>query len=157
SKLDYLQQLGITTLWVTPILQNWEAYHGYAATNFFLPARQQGTLQEFRDFVDAAHSLGMYVLLDFTFNHEANLIIHTDGNYTFRSPQGPPLQFAHVSVPNSGKPLPYPLELRDLTMFHPYGRVDNFDDQGANPSHAELGDLSGLDDFRTETARVRSA
>lgn len=157
SKLDYLQQLGVTAIWVTPILQSWEAYHGYAPVSFLLPARQQGTLQEFRDFVDAAHGRGMYVIVDITCNHEANLIIHTDNDYRFRWPAGHPTEFAYVDRPNSGKPLPYPLEFRDLSYFHPYGRIDNFDDQGANPSHAELGDLSGLDDFRTETSRVRNA
>ncbi|MBI1746853.1 MAG: cyclomaltodextrinase C-terminal domain-containing protein [Acidobacteria bacterium] len=155
SKLDYLQQLGITTIWITPVLQNWEAYHGYAAVNFLMPARQQGTLQELRDFVDAAHSRGMYVILDVTCNHQADLIYNTDGRYNFQYPQGHPTDFIYFTR-NSGKPLPYPLEFRDLSVFHPYGALDRFDDQGANPSHAELGELSGLDDFRTESANVRA-
>lgn len=157
SKLDYLQQLGITTLWITPIQQNFEAYHGYAIINFFLPARQQGTLQEFRDFVNAAHRRGMYVILDVVCNHQADLIYYTDNRYDFRYPDGHPPEFVYVGRPNSNKPLAYPLELRDLSLFHHYGNVDNFDDQGANPSHAELGDLSGLDDFKTETSYVRNA
>lgn len=155
ARLDYLQQLGITAIWITPVPQNFEAYHGYAAADFLLPGRQNGTLQELRNLVSAAHSRGMYVILDLALNHQAQLIFNfTDDTFqqfdNSFNPNGHVTEWAYVSRPDFGKPLSYPEEFRDKTHFHPYGYIDNYDDQGSAFSHAELGELSGLNDFKTE-------
>src|SRR5262249_27082557 len=142
----------------TPVLQNFESYHGYAAVDFFLPGRQNGTLQELRDSVNAAHSRGIYVLLDFVVNHQAQLIFnftddsfqHFDNSF---NPSGHVTEWAYHARPDFGKPLSYPEEFRDKSHFHPYGYIDNYDDQGAQFSHAELGELNGLNDFKTEDRR----
>lgn len=75
SKLDYLQGLGVTTLWLNPPWKqraDLETYHGYGIQNFLEIDPRFGTRQDLRDLVDAAHSRGMYVILDVIFNHSGN-------------------------------------------------------------------------------------
>jgi glycosidase len=75
SKLDYLQGLGITTLWINPPWRqraDLETYHGYGIQNFLEIDPRFGDRQDLRDLVDAAHARGMYVILDVIFNHSGN-------------------------------------------------------------------------------------
>jgi glycosidase len=148
ARLDYLKDLGITAIWINPVPQNFETYHGYGAANFLLPARQNGTLEELRALVDAAHRRGIYVVLDLVCNHQGRFILNVDNN-KFNS-AGHPMEWAYVAAPETGKPLTYPLEFRDKRIFHNFGYIDSSDDQGAAQSHAELGELRGLNDFKTE-------
>ena len=76
SKLDYLQTLGVTTLWIRPIWRqrrdSQTFTHGYGIQNFLDVDPRFGTRQDLRDLVDAAHDRGMYVLLDIIYNHSGN-------------------------------------------------------------------------------------
>jgi glycosidase len=69
----YLKDLGVTTIWITPIYQNDDRtgrdYHGYGATNLYAVEKHLGTLADFRALVKAAHEQGMKVLLDIVPNH----------------------------------------------------------------------------------------
>ena len=71
--LPYLHDLGITTIWLNPIYDNDnqspEDYHGYAAVDFYAVDEHFGTLKDYQELVDAAHKLGMKVLLDIVVNH----------------------------------------------------------------------------------------
>ncbi len=72
--LDYLQQLGITTIWTTPLYDNSAAqsgqtYHGYSATDMYNVDPHFGTLADYRALVAAAHARGMKVVLDTVPNH----------------------------------------------------------------------------------------
>jgi glycosidase len=81
SKLDYLQGLGITTLWINPPWRqriDLETYHGYGIQNFLDVDPRFGTRQELRDLVDEAHDRGMYVILDVIFNHSGNNWFYRD-------------------------------------------------------------------------------
>lgn len=73
SKLDYLYQLGITTIWLSPIVQqpvfDPRSYHGYGAQHFLTVEPRFGTLEDLQALVNAAHQRGMYVLLDIVLNH----------------------------------------------------------------------------------------
>ncbi|MFC6725056.1 alpha-amylase family glycosyl hydrolase, partial [Halobium palmae] len=71
KRLDYLEELGVDCLWLTPVLQNDHAPHGYNITDFFSIAEDLGTEEEYRAFVDAAHDRGMKVLFDLVLNHSA--------------------------------------------------------------------------------------
>ncbi|MDX8404569.1 MAG: alpha-amylase family glycosyl hydrolase [Mariprofundus sp.] len=85
SKLDYLQGLGMTTLWIGPVWKqriDLETYHGYGIQNFLDIDPRFGTRQQLRDLVDAAHERGMYVLLDIIYNHSGN-------NWFYASDSGP--------------------------------------------------------------------
>jgi len=81
SKLDYLQGLGVTTLWINPPWRQraeLETYHGYGIQNFLDIDPRFGTRQDLRDLVDAAHERGMYVILDVIFNHSGNNWLYRD-------------------------------------------------------------------------------
>jgi neopullulanase len=69
--LPYLQELGVTTLWLTPIVKNGAAqdYHGYGAVDLYAVDGHLGTLDDYRELVAAAHKLKMKVFFDIVPNH----------------------------------------------------------------------------------------
>jgi glycosidase len=72
--LDYLQQLGVTTLWTTPLYDNsaaqsGQSYHGYSATDMYAVDPHFGSMEDYRALVAAAHARGMKVVLDTVPNH----------------------------------------------------------------------------------------
>jgi glycosidase len=72
--LDYLQQLGVTTLWTTPLYDNsagqsGQTYHGYSATDMYAIDPHFGCMAAYRALVVAAHARGMKVVLDTVPNH----------------------------------------------------------------------------------------
>ena len=69
--LDYLKDLGVTTLWLTPVVRNGSAedYHGYAATDLYAVEPHFGNLRDYRDLVTAAHQRNMKILFDIVPNH----------------------------------------------------------------------------------------
>lgn len=84
AQLDYIQGLGATAVWLTPIFENKpvqgppglesSGYHGYWITDFTNVDPHLGTREEFRAFVDAAHARGMKVYMDIITNHTADVI-----------------------------------------------------------------------------------
>src|SRR2546426_5499399 len=87
SKLDYLQQLGVDGIWISPVVLNANAeYHGYAARDFYSIAPHFGTLAELQSLVAACHTRGMVVVLDVVVNHMGDLIDSGDPGYpTFKN------------------------------------------------------------------------
>ncbi|MGD1846308.1 MAG: glycoside hydrolase family 13 protein [Salibacteraceae bacterium] len=72
SKLDYLQDLGVTALWLNPVLANdqpKESYHGYAATDHYRTDPRICTTEEYKAFVVECHRRGMKVVMDVVHNH----------------------------------------------------------------------------------------
>ena len=71
NKLDYLKDLGITTIWSTPLTENnmFMSYHGYAATNLYKIDPRHGTNELYKEFVEKAHQKGLKVILDHVANH----------------------------------------------------------------------------------------
>ncbi len=71
SKLDYLKELGITAIWITPMLENnmWMSYHGYAATNLYRIDPRFGSNELYKNLVDEAHKRGLKVIMDHVSNH----------------------------------------------------------------------------------------
>ena len=71
--LDYMRELGVTTLWLTPIVQNDrlspQDYHGYGAVDEYAVNEHFGTLQDLQTLVASAHEMGLKVILDFVPNH----------------------------------------------------------------------------------------
>lgn len=84
QRLDYIQGLGVTAIWLAPIYENkpvqgasgqeTAGYHGYWITDFTAVDPHFGTRDEFRAFVDAAHARGIKVYLDIITNHTADVI-----------------------------------------------------------------------------------
>jgi len=71
SKLDYLKDLGVTSLWITPMLENnmWMSYHGYAATDLYKIDPRFGSNELYRQLVSEAHQKGLKIILDHVSNH----------------------------------------------------------------------------------------
>jgi glycosidase len=71
ERLPYLEDLGVDCLWLTPVLQNDHAPHGYNIVDFFAIAEDLGDRDDYESFVEAAHERGMKVLFDLVLNHSA--------------------------------------------------------------------------------------
>lgn len=85
AKLNYLQELGVNTIWITPIVENIAgvnvsgegkddvpynaAYHGYWAKDFTKLNPTLGTTTEFQTMIDEAHKRGMRIMVDIVINH----------------------------------------------------------------------------------------
>ena len=89
DKLPYLQDLGVTALWISPVVKNTESdagfasYHGYWTQDFLRTNPHFGDLYKLRELVDAAHARGMLVILDVVTNHVGQLFyydINLNGN-----------------------------------------------------------------------------
>lgn len=72
SRLDYIDSLGVTAIWVNPVLENDQrggSYHGYSTTDYYRIDPRFGSNEEWNAFVSEAHSRGMKVVMDMIFNH----------------------------------------------------------------------------------------
>ena len=70
--LDYLRDLGITTLWITPLLENDQpiySYHGYSTTDYYKIDPRFGNNQDYIDLAEVIHHRGMKLIMDMIFNH----------------------------------------------------------------------------------------
>ncbi len=69
--LDYLQDLGVTTLWLTPVVKNGatDDYHGYGAVDLYSVDPHLGTLEDYKDLVSAAHQRRVKIFFDAVPNH----------------------------------------------------------------------------------------
>ncbi len=72
QQLDYLQDLGITAIWPTPIqINDMEngSYHGYAITDYYQVDPRLGTNEQFKEYVKHCHEHGIKFIMDLVFNH----------------------------------------------------------------------------------------
>lgn len=70
--LDYIDSLGVTAIWVNPVLENdmpGGSYHGYATTDFYRIDPRFGTNEQWNSFIKDANARGMKVVMDMIFNH----------------------------------------------------------------------------------------
>ena len=77
SKVGYLERLGVTAIWISPIFKQVsfkETYHGYGIQNFLDVDPHFGTRQDLRDLVRTAHAHGIYVILDIILNHTGDVL-----------------------------------------------------------------------------------
>lgn len=71
QKLDYLQELGVGALWLTPIFAS-PSYHGYDTTDYYKIHPEFGTEQDLIDLVNEAHKRNIKIILDFVAGHTSN-------------------------------------------------------------------------------------
>ncbi|MDL2264912.1 glycoside hydrolase family 13 protein [Parabacteroides sp. OttesenSCG-928-G07] len=72
NRLDYLADLGVTALWLTPVLENdmsVDTYHGYACTNYYQVDPRYGSNEDYVRLVRKAQEKGIKVIMDMVFNH----------------------------------------------------------------------------------------
>jgi glycosidase len=162
GKLGYLQRLGVTTIWVSPVFKQTPtsgSYHGYAIQNFLDVDPHFGTRRDLKDLVDEAHRLGLYVILDVIINHTGDVFAYTadrpwalawDGTRYpvrgFRDALGQPtLPLGDVSGEPGVWPdgAVWPAELQSAATFTRRGEIRNWD---YDPEYLE-GDFYSLKDI----------
>ena len=72
SKLDYLQELGIETIWFSPFFSSPQADHGYDVSDFRSISPEYGNMADCEKLIQEIHSRGMYVVFDLVLNHTSN-------------------------------------------------------------------------------------
>lgn len=129
SKIGYLQRLGITAIWISPIFKqvaSQESYHGYGIQHFLDVDPRFGTREDLQTLVATAHAHGIYVILDIIFNHAGDIFAYSADRYWTYSPDqgwhldprwdGKPYQVSGYRDQNGAPTLPF--EPVDLTQ-HP--------------------------------------
>lgn len=179
--LPYIKKLGFTSIWITPPVKNQyvqgdsAAYHGYWGIDFTTIDPHLGTEEDFKNFVEAAHSMDMKVIVDIVVNHTADVIKYSNGktgyryliDYPYKTCQGktfdlykvagsknfPKLctdkSFAYIPTVDAwNKNAKKPSFLNDLTNYHNRG------DSTWTGTSVYDGDFVGLDDLFTEKPEV---
>lgn len=156
SKLGYLKRMGVTALWLSPILKQvafQETYHGYGIQDYLQVNPRFGTADDLKKLVDTAHKNDMQIILDIILNHTGNVFTYNpnryptmdknvldprwDGNlYDVRgfndSHGNASLQFVRTDPSNPAAfPGPddavWPVEFQDPETFTRKGHISNFD------------------------------
>ncbi len=160
QKLDYIKALGATAIWISPVVLNGHGqFHGYAGRDFYNVDPHWGSLADLQHFTATAHARGLLVIDDIICNHGDDLIYSTNAGYPayLAPPAGYTLKYRSSSLTYAP-----PFDIYNSTytptnnaltnLFHNYGAIPDYN----IPDHYQLGELSGLDDFRTESPYVRS-
>lgn len=71
ENLDYLEDLGITGIWLMPINPS-PSYHGYSVTNYYDIDPEYGTLEDFQNLIDTANEKGITIMIDLVINHTSD-------------------------------------------------------------------------------------
>jgi glycosidase len=163
KKLDYLKELGITTIWLSPILKQAaysDSYHGYGIQNFLEIDPHFGSKEDFKELIDAAHARGMYVILDIILNHTGDVFAYQsfdDNNVKYNSLEHPIKGFFDKNKkptidpfnPDYDSAWPdggiWPEELFNINTFSRKGYIDNWDNY---PEYIE-GDFYSLKNIHT--------
>lgn len=172
SKLDYLQGLGMTGLWLNPVFKqraDLATYHGYAIQNFLEIDPRFGTIQDLRDLIDDAHDRGMRVVLDIVIDHTGNNWFYGPDITGIREESlpyrySPPYSFggwrsgngectAQINSPEDGC---WPVEFQQLAAYNRCGSICDWSspdpmDPKAQFRRGDFFDLKKLDGFDHET------
>ncbi len=95
EELNYIQDIGFNTLWLSPIFPS-PSHHGYDATDLFSIEPRLGTLNDFRELIQSAHGRGMRILLDFVPNHISDQ--HPIFREAFTNPGSPYVSWFNFSL-----------------------------------------------------------
>jgi alpha-amylase len=183
NRLDYLQALGVTSVWLTPVMRNkplqgtTASYHGYWITDFLSIDPHLGTEADLHALVGAAGQRGMRVILDVVLNHTAD-VIAGGGSYRsrsvhpYRTATGEAFDERALAFNGVGVPAPFPpvetgisfpylpvVSPGEATLKQPGWLNDlRLYHHRGNASYTGedflQGDISGLDDVFTERAEV---
>lgn len=164
KKLDYIKNLGATTVWVTPPVANqwWDSsiqyggYHGYWAENFKKVDVHFGTLADYQLLSHQLHKNGMYLIQDIVANHTGNFFRYEGkfdpnnitANYkkmTASTPINTPTQYPfNLNDPNNP-------EHRNAGIYHWTPEISNYEDPVQKLSYQ----MADLDDINTNNMVVR--
>lgn len=161
NQIGYLRSLGITAVWLTPVVENvwrnphypeYTGYHGYWAYDFTkLDPHLGRNNDDYKHFIDTMHNNGILVIQDIVINHMGPLAFYKNGWTPKFNASGYNRKF--VDDYNSGHTASLKAPFNDLNSFHNYGQINNYDD----PIQCVTGDLLDLPDLKTEDVEVREA
>ncbi len=176
SKLDYLYNLGVTSLWVGPVFKqcaDLDTYHGYGIQNFLDVDPRFGTRQELRNLVDAAHDRGMRVLLDIIYNHTGDVWFYNQNGeakseldyrakgqydiYGWRKKGGGFINNQDVST-SSDEDAVMPTEFRNPDFYTRAGKIGKWKEDPNNPDNEfRRGDFHSLKDINLNNREALDA
>ena len=161
NHLDYLKELGVTAVWMTPEIENDEpraSFHGYAVTDYYKIDPRFGTNELYRQYVEKCHRMGLKVIKDLVHNHagtEGYLIcdmpmkswVHQWPVYTTSNFRDAAVMDPHASAMDRKQMLDgwFDHRMADLNENNPY--VQHYLTQ----NHIWWVEYSGLDGFRLDT------
>jgi glycosidase len=161
NRLDYLKDLGVTTIWLNPVLENNEfktSYHGYANTENYKIDPRFGTNELYKKLVSECHKRGLKMIKDLVHNHIGSQHftmldmpmknwVHQWSNYTKTSYREQVHMDPYASKTDKDLMLNgwFDKHMPDLNHDNPY--VKNYITQ----SHIWWIEYSGLDGFRLDT------
>ncbi len=90
QKIGYLQRLGVSAIWVSPIFRQvpyQDTYHGYGIQNYLDVDPHFGTREDLQKLVFTAHEHGIYVIMDIILNHSGNVFSYQPDRYWTQDPQ----------------------------------------------------------------------
>jgi len=169
AKLPYLKDMGISAIWLTPIMRNQalqgdsSGYHGYWILDFNEIDPHLGSNNDLKNFIDAAHKENIKVFFDIITNHTADVIKYVechgeDGlQYLMEESDGCVYKsLAQIAagdtyqpiIPKGQENLKSPAWLNDKKYYHNQGETTY---EGENSIY---GDFSGLDDIDTDSPEV---
>ncbi|MDX2319531.1 MAG: alpha-amylase family glycosyl hydrolase [Moritella sp.] len=169
EKLPYLQEMGITSIWMTPIMRNQamqgdsSGYHGYWVLDFTAIDPHLGSAQDLKDLIDAAHALNMKVFFDIIANHSADVIKfkechgedgkqwlgETEGLCDYKTLEQVANGDTYSTFVSPGsEDIKTPQWLNDPKFYHNQG------DSTWEGESAIYGDFAGLDDIDTDNPEV---
>ncbi len=121
NRLDYIEDLGVTTLWISPVVKNIETdanvdgYHGYWAVDLTQPNAHFGNLDDLRSLVRAAHDRDMLVVIDIVTNHMGQLFF-----YDMNLNGVPDIQLSGTGARPQGSPVPDGFDQSGFTHLTEY-------------------------------------
>ena len=171
EKLPYLDNMGVSAIWLTPVLRNramqagTSGYHGYWILDFTEIDPHLGSNAELKNFIDQAHKRNIKVFFDIITNHTADVIKYKechgeDGlGWIVEASKGKDCPFISMAqlaqgnsysplIPQGDETLKTPAWLNDMNFYHNQG--DSF----WHGESAVRGDFAGLDDLYTQKPRV---
>ena len=72
AKLDYLQDLGVTAIWLMPIHPS-PSYHGYDVINYYAVNLEYGSMEDFKRLLEEAHKRDIKIIIELVINHTSAL------------------------------------------------------------------------------------
>lgn len=153
QKLDYLQELGVTALWLTPVMVNRAAqagscgYHGYWGLDFVNTDPHLGTNDDLKQLIAAAHQRNIKVFLDMIANHTADVISYAGNPESYRPLEKP--AYSPVVDPRWAN-------VKNPAWLNNPAYYNNRGDSTFAGESAIYGDFHGLDDLDTRQQTVIS-
>jgi glycosidase len=158
ENLDYINGLGCTALWLSPIFKNRKesnTYHGYGIQNFLDIDPRFGTVKDLQQLVKEAHKRGMYIILDIVINHTGDNWAY-QGGYPYYYSEGKRFDFGfwREADPLSGIQWPddavWPVEFHNPDWYRRKGEIRNWD---SFPEYRD-GDFCSLKEIDTSNREV---